>query len=503
MDGVLTTVRQGAARVLAARGADLVLGVDVGTSGVAVIAMDHGGEVIARADNPVTLLTPRPGWTEQDPGEWAAATRAGLREVTAAVGGERVAGIGLSGQMHGMVPLDARDKVVRPALLWNDQRTGAAVDEITAAVGRERLIERTGNPAVTGFQLPKVVWLRRAEPAAFARLARVMLPKDYVGLTLTGEAVTEPSDASGTGAYHLAQRGWDEEVIGAVGLEPSLWPRLVASDEVVGSLLASVAGETGLREGTPVVAGAGDNAAAATGLALGRQHLEVGSVSLGTSGVLFAALEAPRPDPLGRVHLFAHADGGFNLLGVTLAAGGSLRWFRDVFAAGSSYDELLALAAASRPGAGGVTFKPYLAGERTPHLRPDLRGSFHGLSLATSRADMVRAVLEGVAFSLREAHDVMAPLARPSRWLATGGGARSDLWLQMVADALGTPVGRPADGSGHEVEAGAAEGAAWLAWRGLGHAPQRAPRAAMWLEPDPITADGTAEALARYRVLGL
>ena len=368
---------------------------------------------------------------------------------------------------------------------------------------RERLIERTGNPAITGFQLPKVVWLRSNEPAAFARVRRVMLPKAYVGLVLTGEAVAEPSDASGTGAYHLATGSWDAEVLGAVGLDTAMWPRLVKSDDVVGGLLGSLARRVGLKPGTPVVAGAGDNAAAATGLALGRQHLAVGSVSLGTSGVLFAPLEEPRPDPQGRVHLFAHADGGFNLLGVTLSAGGSLRWFRDVMARGRLYDELLALAAGSAPGAGGVTFKPYLAGERTPHMRPDLRASFHGLSLATGLEDLVRAVLEGVAFSLRESLDVMAPLARPERWLATGGGARSDLWLQILADALASPVGRPVDAHDRVTEVGAAEGAAWLAWRGLGHAPKREPRAAGWFEPDAARSEVVNEAFERYRESGL
>jgi xylulokinase len=488
---------------VSARDRDLVLGVDVGTSGVGVVAIDAAGRAVARADHTVTLLTPRPGWTEQDPEAWVAAAEAGLRDVAAAVGPDRIAAIGLSGQMHGMVALDAADRVVRPALLWNDQRTGEAVAEIEAAVGRARLIERTGNPAITGFQLPKVVWLRSTEPEAFARTVRVLLPKDHVGFRLTGEAVAEPSDASGTGAYHLASGAWDEEVLGALDLDPGLWPRLVRSDEVVGGLLPSVAERVGLMAGTPVVAGAGDNAGAATGLALGRAHAEVGSVSLGTSGVLFAALDVPTPDPAGRVHLFAHADGGFHLLGVTLAAGGSLRWYRDVFAPGRTFDDLMAAAADAPPGARGVTFKPYLAGERTPHLRPDLRGSFHGLSLATGTGDVVRAVLEGVAFSLRESLEVMAPLARPERWLATGGGAASDLWRGIVADALAAPVGRPADGNGRPTEVGAAEGAAWLAWRAVGHAPTRAPRAADWTEPDPAHAEAMAEAFGRYRPLGL
>lgn len=492
-----------------------MIGIDVGTSGVGVVALDRAGLVAARADNAVDLATPRPGWTEQDPSDWVAAAEVGLRAVTAAVGAGRVTGIGLSGQMHGMVATDAADRVVRPALLWNDQRTSAEAAQIEAEVGRQRLIDRTGNPAITGFQLSKVLWLRRHEPDDFARTTRIALPKDHVGFCLTGEAVAEPSDASGTGAYHLAAGKWDEEVLAALALDPALWPRLVRSDEVVGGLLGSVAARVGLTAGLPVVAGAGDNAAAATALALGSDHPEVGSVSLGTSGVLFAALDAPTPEPDGRVHLFAHADGGFHLLGVTLSAGGSLRWFRDVFAPGSTYGELLHYAAESQPGANGVTFKPYLAGERSPHLRSDLRGSFHGLSLASSRADVVRAVLEGVAFSLREVHEAMAPLVAPSRWLATGGGAKSDLWLTMVASALGSPVGRPAgsrasgndvgsaEGAGAADGAGAAEGAAWLAWRALGHYPNRVPQAATWFEPEPDSATGFSDAWARYRRLGL
>ena len=481
---------------------DLVLGVDAGTGGVRVVALDRDGRVVARAENPLELSTPRPGWTEQDPSDWVEATEAGLKAVAAEVGSDRITAIGLSGQMHGMVATDADDRVVRPALLWNDQRTSDEVAEIETAVGRRRLIERTGNPAVTGFQLPKVMWLRNHEPKAFARTTRIALPKDHVGFCLTGEAVAEPTDASGTGAYNLRSGSWDEEILGAVGLDPGLWPRLVRSDEVVGGLLKSVAARVGLTAGLPVVAGAGDNAAAATALALGSEHPAVGSVSLGTSGVLFAALDSPTPEPEGRVHLFAHADGSYNLLGVTLAAGGSVTWYRDVFAPGDSYEALMQRAGESPPGANGVTFKPYLAGERSPHLRPDLRGSFHGLSLATSEADVVRAVLEGVAFSLREAYDAMAPLAAPARWLATGGGAESDLWLEIIATVLDAPLGRPAGPDGKEVEAGAGEGAAWLAWRAMGHTRKREPRAATWFEPDRETADALAEAFTRYKSVG-
>jgi xylulokinase len=483
--------------------ADLVIGVDVGTSGVGVVAQDADGVVVARADHAVPLHTPQPGWTEQDPGDWIAAAEAGLADVARTVGGERIGALALSGQMHGMVALDRQQRVLRPALLWNDQRTADEVEEIHARVGRERLVERTGNPAVTGFQLPKVLWLRRHEPYAFARLARVLFPKDYLGLHLTGEAVAEPCDASGSGAYHLASGDWDDEVLAALELDPGLWPRLVASHDVIGTLRADVAGRTGLGAGLPVVAGAGDNAAAATGMAIGSAHGGTGSVSLGTSGVLQVPIATPTPDPDGRVHLFAHADGAYLLLGVTLAAAGSLRWYRDTFAPERSYAELTAEASRSAIGAGGVTFKPYLAGERTPHLRADLRGSLHGLSLATRHEDVVRAVLEGVTFSLREALDVMTPLARPERLIATGGGAASDVWLQMLANALGLPLGRPVGDDGAPLEVGAAEGAAWIAWRALGHAPMRAPRADVWFEPDSEALQAVEEAFGRYRGVGV
>jgi xylulokinase len=482
---------------------DLVLGVDLGTSGVGVVAQDASGHVVARADHPLDLDTPRPGWTQQDPDAWRTAAERALSEVAGAVGGDRVAAIALAGQMHGMVARDASGRALHPALLWNDQRTAEEVDEITRAVGRERLVARTGNPAITGFQLPKVLWLRRHQPRAFADAARIMLPKDDLGLHLTGEAVAEPCDASGTGAYHLADGAWDTEVLAALDLDPALWPRLVASDAVVGGLRATVAERTGLPVDTPVVAGAGDNAAAATGLALGRAHPEVGSVSLGTSGVLQVPIAAPTPDPAGRVHLFAHADGGYLLLGVTLAAAGSLRWYRDTFAPGRSFADLVSEAAGAPVGANGVTFKPYLAGERTPHLRADLRGSFHGLSLATTHADVVRAVLEGVACSLRDALDVMTPLSRPARLLATGGGATSDAWLTILADTLGLPLGRPVDETGTALDVGAAEGAAWLGWRALGTAPTRTPRADAWFEPSGERSGATEAMVERYRAVAL
>jgi xylulokinase len=477
----------------------LTLGVDLGTSGVRALAVDEAGTVVAESSRSYPLLTPRPGWTEQRPEDWLAGTVDALKELVGRLSGEEIAALGLSGQMHGMVPLDAQGQVIRPALLWNDQRTGAAVAELDAAVPRETLIARTGNPAITGFQLPKVLWLRQTEPENFTRLRQVLLPKDYLGFALTGVMAAEPSDASGTNCFEIARKVWDAEVLGALSLNTALFPDIIPSHGVVGRVTREAAARTGLPEGLPVVAGAGDNAAAAIGLGLSHHTPGLGSVSLGTSGVIFAPLDAPTPDPQGRVHLFCHADGGYHLLGVTLAAAGSLEWYKNTFAPEQGFSALLERAAQSRAGAGGVTFKPYLAGERTPHLNPDLRGSWTGLSLATTQADIVRSVLEGVAFSLRDALDVISPLVALERALATGGGAASDLWLHLVADVLEVPLLRPRQSQGP------AYGAALLAWQGLGHTDSAASLAKRENSQafQPEEPERYREALSHYRRVSL
>ena len=348
----------------------LAIGTDVGTSGVRVLAVDETGTLIAESTRSYPLLTPRPGWTEQRPEDWFEATVEALKELSSKLDGREIVALGLSGQMHGMVPLDAQGAVVRPALLWNDQRTGSGVAELEAAVPRETLVARTGNPAITGFQLPKLLWLRQVEPENFARTRHVLLPKDYLGFRFTGVMAAEPTDASGTNCFDIANKVWDAEVLDALKLPTELFPDIVLSHEVVGKLTRELSEQTGLPEGLPVVAGAGDNAAAATGLGISSHTPGTGSVSLGTSGVIFAPLDTPTPDPQGRVHLFCHADGGYNLLGVTLAAAGSLQWYRDTFRPGVSFDTLTQEAETSRPGANGVIFKPYLAGETHASLRP-------------------------------------------------------------------------------------------------------------------------------------
>ncbi len=440
----------------------VVIGVDLGTTSLQGVLVDADGQQLASAEQPYPLLTPQPGWSEQEPAAWFEALCRVTRELMAARGGAELAGVAISGQMHGLVPTTATGEVVRNAILWNDQRTGEQADELSETIGNDQLIQRTGNPAITGFQLPKLLWLRQHEPAAFDRTERALLPKDWLSSRLTGNFVSEPSDASGTGCFNSSSGDWDETILTAVGLERSLFPQVIPSHAQAGTVHAGAAGLTGLPAGTPVFAGAGDNAAANTGLGLSSRQAGRGSLSLGTSGVMFMPLAKPEADSQGRLHLFSHADGNWCLLGVTLAAGGSLRWFRDRFLAGESFAELNRLAAGSEPGAAGVTFHPYLAGERSPWLNASLRASFSGLSLASGLPEMARAVLEGVAFSLRDVLDVFREQTDVSELLVTGGGAKSALFLQLVADVLDVELQLV------DPAAGAAYGSALLALQGLG-----------------------------------
>jgi xylulokinase len=419
----------------------VAVGIDVGTSAVKVIAVAEDGEVLERREVPYPLSTPRPGWSEQNPDDWWEATEKALDGLT-----DGVAGIGLSGQMHGLVTLDSSDRPIRPAILWNDQRTSAECEEIERRVGVERLIRLTGNRALTGFTAPKLVWLRAHEPEAFGRIRHILLPKDYVRLRLTGERATDVADASGTLLFDVAERRWSGEVLEALELPPEWLPGALESPEVSGRTT----------NGTPVAAGAGDQAAGALGVGVaGPGPL---SVVLGTSGVVFAALPAYAPEPEARLHVFCHAvPGTWHAMGVMLSAAGSLRWFRDTFAPGVAYEELLAGAEEVEPGADGVLFLPYLSGERTPHADPHARAAFTGLGLEHGRPALTRAVLEGVAYGLRDSLELLRQLGvRAESGRVSGGGARSRLWLQIVASTLGIPLELTA------AEEGAAFGAALL-----------------------------------------
>jgi len=434
----------------------VAIGADVGTTAAQAVAIDEEGRVVATASSEYPLLTPRPQWTEQDPARWWD----GVRDVLASVGrdvegvGQSVGAIGLTGQMHGSVFLDAAGEVIRPAPLWNDQRTARQCEEIAEAVGDRRLVEITGNPALTGFQAPKVLWLRDEEPDAYARVEHVLLPKDYIRYRLSGRFATDASDAAGTLFLDLDQRTWSSEILDALGIPASWLPDVFESPELAGSLAPDIAEELGLPSGIPIAAGAGDNAAAAIGTGITRDGLM--SSSIGTSGVLFAHADGPAIDPSGRIHAFCHAVPGKDcLLAVALSAGGSLRWWRDV--TGLEYDTLVAEARDTRPGAEGLVFLPYLTGERTPHLDPMARGVFLGLTARHTRGHMTRALMEGVLFALRDGLEIMRDLGvHPKEIRATGGGATSALWLRLQADVYRLPVHRL------EIEEGAAYGAALL-----------------------------------------
>jgi xylulokinase len=432
-----------------------LVGLDVGTNGARALAVDLTGTVLAVETAGYPLSTPRPGWTEQDPEKWWEASASVLRKLRAKTH-HPFLGIGLTGQMHGSVFLDEANRVIRPAILWSDQRTALQCQAITEAVGEDRLLEIAGNPALTGFQAPKVLWLRDQEPDAYARVKHLLLPKDYVRLRLTAEYATDASDASGTLLLDIRRRDWSVAILNALDIPRQWLPRVYEGPDQTGVVTSSAALETGLDAGIPVAAGAGDNAAAAVGL--GIVSSKAASVSIGTSGVVFAD-SGSRIYTGGRLHSFCHAvPDRYHMMGVTLAAGASLAWWRDTVLPGRDFGVLGALAAEAPPGAEGLIYVPYLSGERTPHLDPFARGGFIGLTARHSIAHMTRAVMEGVTYSLKDCLDLILDTGLDVNEIrATGGGARSELWRQLQADILGLPVYRT------QVDEGPAYGAALLA----------------------------------------
>ncbi len=443
----------------------LFLGIDVSTTATKALLASEGGEVVAVASQPHTLQTPRPLWSEQDPGMWWTAAQHSIRQALADAGaeGESVAAVGLTGQMHGLVLLDASGEVLRPAILWNDGRAAAECDEIRDALGLEKLVAITGNDAFAGFTLPKLLWVRRHEKDVYARVRQVLLPKDYVRYRLTDAFATDRAGAGGTLMLDLATRDWSGAVLEALGIPAAWLPPTHEGPAVTGTISEAAARATGLRAGTPVVAGGGDQAAQAVGV--GAVQPGVMALTLGTSGVVFAPTSAPRTAPEGRAHAFPHAvPGRWHLMGVMLSAAGSLRWYRDTFAPGVPYDSLLAEAQQVPAGSEGLVFLPYLSGERTPHANPRATGAFLGLTLRHGRGHATRAVLEGVAFGLRDNLELLraAGVQAPTEVRVSGGGARGALWRQILADVLGVPLVQP------QTTEGAAFGAALLAGVGAG-----------------------------------
>ncbi|MDR7543232.1 MAG: xylulokinase [Armatimonadota bacterium] len=448
-----------------------LLGLDVGTTGAKTVLVDARGRVLATQTVTYPLLVPRPGWTEQDPATWWDAACASIRAVLerSGVSAASVAAVGLTGQMHGLVALDRRGEVLRPAILWNDQRTASECAWITRQVGADRVLALTGNPVLTGFTAPKIVWMRRHEPELAARIAHILLPKDHVRYRLSGLFVSDVADASGTSLFDVRARRWSAEMLAALDI-PSPWlPEVVESPTVTGTVTADAARATGLAPGTAVVAGAGDQAAQAVGTGV----VEPGiiSVTIGTSGVVFAHLDTVQVDALGRTHTFCHAvPGRWHVMGVMLSAGGSLRWLRDALGdaawdvcGADPYDLMAAEAERIPPGSEGLLFLPYLTGERTPHADPHARGAFVGLTLRHGRGHLVRAVMEGVAMGLRDALEIIRGMGVPVNQVrASGGGARSPLWRQILADVFDSELVTVT------TTEGAAYGAALLAGVGSG-----------------------------------
>jgi xylulokinase len=481
----------------------LVLGLDVSTTATKAVLVDEAGLVRGIGQQGYATSSPQPLWSEQDPADWWRATIAAIRGALQAGGasGEEVAAVGLTGQMHGAVLLDDADEALRPAILWNDQRTGAECDLIRRLVGPDRLIAITGNDALTGFTAPKLLWVREHEPATWQRTAHVLLPKDYVRLQLTGDHAVDKADGSGTLLFDLAARDWSEVVLAALDISRGWLPETFEGPAVTGALGKAAAVETGLLRGTPVMAGGGDQSANAVGV--GAVDPGTVALSLGTSGVIFASTDRPVFEPAGRVHAFCHAvPERWHLMSVMLSAAGSLRWHRDALAPGTAFEDLVSEAEGIPPGSDGLFFLPYLSGERSPHPDPLARGAFIGLTVAHRRPQLTRSVLEGVAFGLRDGLDLMlaAGIPAPAQIRAAGGGTASVLWMRILADVLGAEI------AAVSTTEGAAYGAALLAAVGAGWHPgvQDATAALVRThavaEPGP-DASAYAELHATYREL--
>jgi xylulokinase len=441
------------------------LGIDIGTGGSRALLVDGRGAV--RAGYTAAheeMIMERPLWAEQRPENWWDATVEAIRGVLAKAGvsGKEVKGIGLSGQMHGLVILDEAGAVIRPSLIWCDQRSQAQVDAVNATLGRENVVRYTANPVLTGFTLPKLLWVRDNEPRHFERVKQVLLPKDYVRFRLTGDYATEVSDASGTSFFDVVNRRWSFEMMDGLGLDRSILPKCYESSDVTGRITEEIAKLTGLSAGTPVVGGGGDQASSAVGNGI----VESGIVSctLGTSGVVFAHMDKVAYDPAGRVHTFCHAvRDKWHVMGVTQGAGLSLQWFRNQLAPGTAYDALTAEAAKAPAGALGLFWLPYLMGERTPHLDATARGGWVGLTARHTRSELIRAVIEGVSYSQRDCLEIVESLGVPVKSVrASGGGAQSPFWRQTLASIFGKRVVTL------ETQEGSAYGAALLALAGTG-----------------------------------
>ena len=480
------------------------LGIDTSTTSSKALLIDERGEVVAVASSPHTLQTPRPLWSEQDPAQWWEAVAGSIRLVLeqAGINGEAVAAVGLTGQMHGLVLLDDAGEVLRPAILWNDQRTQSQCDEIHARIGKKRFIQITGNVALTGFTAPKILWVKENEPDVFAKGKHVLLPKDYIRYKLTGEYAMDKADGAGTVLFDLISRDWSDEVLAALDIPRSWMPQTSEGPEFTGRVSEEAAVQTGLKSGTPVAAGGGDQAAQAVGV--GAVEPGIVGLTVGTSGVIFATTPSALVEPEGRLHAFCHAvPGMWHFMGVMLSAAGSLQWYRDTLAPDTSFDDLLKDAKSVPAGSEGLQFLPYLSGERTPHPDPLARGAFIGLTLRHSRAHMTRAVLEGVAFGLKDSFNLIqnAGLGEITQVRASGGGTKGALWRQIMASVLEAELVTV------NTTEGAAYGAALLAgvgagaWTDVPSACKATIQIAGSTQPDPAQVEAYRKAYPIYQKL--
>jgi xylulokinase len=483
---------------------DYLLGVDVSTTATKALLIDATGKVISAASAPHSLSTPRPLWSEQDPAEWwsaaAVAIRAALAEARAK--GSAVAAVGLTGQMHGLVLLDESGQVLRPAILWNDQRTQAQCDEIHRRFGKDKFIRTTGNLALTGFTAPKILWVADNEPAVYKKARHVLLPKDYIRFRLTGGYAMDKADGSGTALFDLEKRNWSPDVLAALEIDPAWMPPTYEGPHFTGQVTQEAASKTGLKAGTPVAAGGGDQAAQAVGT--GAITPEVVALTVGTSGVVFAATRSALIEPEGRLHAFCHAvPGMWHFMGVMLSAAGSLQWYHDTLAPKTSFEDLLEEAEDVPPGCEGLQFLPYLSGERTPHADPLARGAFVGLTLRHGRGHLTRAVLEGVAFGIKDSFTLIreAGLGATQQVRASGGGTKSGLWRQILASVLEAELVTvtATEGAAFGAALLAGVGAGW--WKDVGEACEATVKAVASTYPNPPQVRVYQDAYPFYRGL--
>jgi len=443
----------------------MLLGIDISTTGAKALLIDEYGRVITSATTPLELSTPRPLWSEQNPEDWWVGIRSSIQKALekAGISGTDVHAIGMTGQMHGLVMLDEKGRVLRPAILWNDQRTGPQCEEIREIFGRDQFIQITGNDALTGFTAPKVLWVKENDPDVYRKTRHILLPKDYIRFKLTGEYAMDKAGGSGTILFDLGTRTWSDQVLSKLGIPPDWLPATFEGPEIAGVVNRQAAAETGLAESTPVVGGGGDQAAQAVGV--GAVQPGIIALTLGTSGVVFATTESALIEPDGRLHAFCHAvPDTWHFMGVMLSAAGSLQWYRDTLAQGVSFEKLIDAAENINPGSEGLYFLPYLTGERTPHPDPFARAAWIGLTVRHRREHMTRAVLEGVAFGIKDSFTLIqkAGLGSVNQVRISGGGARSKIWRQIISDVLGVELVTV------NTTEGAAYGAALLAGVGAG-----------------------------------